>query len=189
MLNSCFRFRCAIVQAGTVVIFPPYHPPSQAPPSLCGPLVFWQHSFRQNLLPATRTTRVVRFEAFLAWLFGKLFSNKFLLHFGVQFECGLHVNARQTGLPGLPASTLFTVKLLPNCATIVISGCRATMYDVVGCAIAQTCRCGCLVERNLSMNYGISTWCCWHFECWTNSLLHPMNSNWNQFYLEQIEEI
>lgn len=151
MLNSCFRFRCAIVQAGTVVILPPYHPPSQAPPppALCGPLVFWQHSFRQILhpSPATRTTRVVRFEAFLAWLFGKLFSNKFLLHFGVQFECGLHVNARQTGLPGLPASTLFTVKLLPNCATIVISGCRATMYDVVGCAIAQTCRCGCLLSR------------------------------------------
>lgn len=42
MLNSCFRFRCAIVQAGTVVILPTYHPPSQAPPPppLCGPLVF-----------------------------------------------------------------------------------------------------------------------------------------------------
>lgn len=53
MLNSCFRFRCAIVQAGTVVILPPYHPPSQAPPPpLCGPLVFWQHSFRQILHPS-----------------------------------------------------------------------------------------------------------------------------------------
>lgn len=51
MLNSCFRFRCAIVQAGTVVIFPPSHPPRQAPPPLCGPLVFWQHLFRQLLLP------------------------------------------------------------------------------------------------------------------------------------------
>lgn len=123
MLNSCFRFRCAIVQAGSVVIFLPLpHPVGH---------LFHSLTLSLSLFPPTC---VVRFEAFLAWLSENYFANKFLLHFGVQFECGLHVNASQRGMPGLPSPCL-TFKLLAKLCNNCHLRCRrvrqCTMWSVV----------------------------------------------------------
>lgn len=169
MLNSCFRFRCAIVQAGSVVIFPP--PLSQPPLSS-----LWATCFLATFISAAPPTSSYfphhtcgSFWGFSRLAVGKIIFQQVFITFWCSIWMRLACQCQADRLTRL-ASTLFTVKLLPNCATIVISGCRATMYDVVGCAIAQTCPCGCHVERNLSMNYGISTWCCWHFEY---SSFHP----------------
>lgn len=186
MLNSCFRFRCAIVQAGSVVIFPP--PLSQPPLSS-----LWSTCFLATFIsaapPTSRTTHVARFEAFLAWLLGKLFSNKFLLHFGVQFECGLHVNARQTGLPGLPAPCLplnFCQIVQQLSSPVAVRQC--TMWSVVQllkrvhvvAMSRETCRCITAFPLDVAdiLNTQVFTR--------TNCLLHLMNFNWNQFYLEEI---